>query len=88
MIEKGMVVRSKAGHDSNRFYLVVDLCDPFAYIADGKTRRLAKPKKKSLKHLQKTNTRVDVSNIQTDNQLKQLLHPFNYGTAGQSKEGV
>ncbi len=88
MIEKGMVVRSKAGHDGNRFFVVVDLQDSFAYIADGKTRRLASPKKKSLKHLQKTNTRVDLESIQTDNQLKRLLHPFNYGAAGQSEEGI
>ena len=39
-IEKGMIVKSIAGHDKNRFYVVVKIKDNRAYIADGKKRVL------------------------------------------------
>ena len=35
-IKQGSIVKSMAGHDSDRFYVVVKLEGDFAYIADGK----------------------------------------------------
>ena len=34
-IEKGSVVRSIAGHDANRFYVVLEMDGDFAFIAGG-----------------------------------------------------
>ena len=48
-IKQGSVVKSMAGHDSDRFYVVVRLEGDFAYIADGKVRKLENPKKKTPK---------------------------------------
>ena len=42
---------SLAGHDKGRAYVVLKTDGSFAYLADGKIRKLANPKKKSLKHL-------------------------------------
>ncbi len=42
---------SLAGHDSGRAYVVIKTDEAFAYLADGKTRRVSNPKKKALKHL-------------------------------------
>lgn len=78
MIEKGHIVRSMAGHDAGSFYAVLSLEGDFALIADGKRRPLQKPKRKRLKHLQKTNTVLDVSLIENDNQLRKALHQFNH----------
>lgn len=50
-IRLGSVAFSKSGRDSGRYYLIVGLEGEFAYIADGGIRKLAKPKKKKLKHL-------------------------------------
>ena len=50
----GSVVRSKAGHDKGDLFLVVDMSDGYAYVSDGKLRRVEKPKKKKIKHLQGT----------------------------------
>lgn len=50
-IRLGSVALSRCGRDSGRYYLVVALEGEFAYIADGRTRKLARPKKKKLKHL-------------------------------------
>lgn len=50
--ELGRVVLSKQGHDKGKAFLVVGLVDDtYVLIADGDSRKLAKPKKKQAKHL-------------------------------------
>lgn len=77
-ITKGNIVKSISGRDAGRFYLVVKAEDGYAWIADGKVRPLQKPKRKNLKHLQKTKQAVVVEDYPTDKALKRLLHPYNY----------
>ena len=54
-ITVGMLVYSKAGRDKQKMFLVLDVKNGYAYIADGDLRKSEKPKKKKLIHLQKTN---------------------------------
>lgn len=77
-IIQGMIVKSNAGHDKERFYLVVRLENGFAYIADGKRRKLARPKRKNVSHLSSTKRIVDISLYNTDRRLRRLLWEFNY----------
>lgn len=50
--EPGRVVVSTQGHDAGRWYAVVSVLDErHMLLADGDTRKLAKPKKKQVKHL-------------------------------------
>lgn len=77
-MQKGMIVKSIAGHDQNRFYCVVALSDGFAWIADGKRRKLSAPKKKRFKHLQPTRQILSLSNGVTDLWLRRKLHALNY----------
>ncbi len=72
----GMVVRSRAGRDADRWCVIVGLQGNYALIADGALRRLAKPKRKKLMHLAKTNTVLTLSAYPTDNSLKQALAAF------------
>ena len=51
-IKVGSIVRSVAGHDKGSLLLVVAMEKGYAYVADGKLRKIEKPKKKKLKHLQ------------------------------------
>ena len=51
-IERFDIVRSLAGHDREKLFLVLELRQGRALIADGKTRKVQKPKLKSLKHLE------------------------------------
>lgn len=48
----GRVVYSKKGRDAGRYFLVTALGDDCAYICDGQIRKLSKPKRKNLKHLE------------------------------------
>jgi ribosomal protein L14E/L6E/L27E len=54
-ITVGMLVYSKAGRDNKNLFLVLEVENGYAYIADGDMRKSEKPKKKKLIHLQKTN---------------------------------
>ena len=48
----GQVVRSIAGRDNGKAFIVVRTEPNFIYVADGETRKLEAPKKKKLKHIQ------------------------------------
>ena len=50
-VEIGSICYSTAGRDRGRYFIVVGMEDGFAYIADGKLRKIEKPKKKKLMHL-------------------------------------
>ncbi|QFJ54743.1 RNA-binding protein [Pseudobutyrivibrio xylanivorans] len=43
---------SKAGHDKNQVYVIIDELDDFYMVANGTTKPIAKPKKKKKIHLQ------------------------------------
>ena len=71
-MQPGMTVQAKAGRDKGRFFLILKIEDGYAYIADGKTRKLEKPKKKKLIHLAATKLIKDVEGL-TNRQLKEYL---------------
>ena len=51
-VKVGDVVISKRGHDSKKTFIVVaTLNENYVLIADGKSRKLAEPKQKNVKHL-------------------------------------
>lgn len=54
-ITQGLIVKSKAGRDNGKLFIVLQTENEFAYIADGVLRNSDRPKKKKLKHLQPTN---------------------------------
>jgi ribosomal protein L14E/L6E/L27E len=49
---KSDIVTALAGREKGKCFFVLDVSDGYAYLADGKGRKLEKPKKKKLKHLQ------------------------------------
>jgi large subunit ribosomal protein L14e len=60
-ISKADIVRSLAGRDSEQLFFVVDTDGVWAWIADGRGRKLEKPKRKKLKHVRfvsRTDSRV------------------------------
>ncbi|MFA9380449.1 MAG: hypothetical protein ACERKO_05250 [Acetanaerobacterium sp.] len=77
LIEKGMIVKSIAGRDHNRFFLVLYTEGEFAYVADGRMRPIEKPKKKKARHLAKTNATAQEMTVSTNRQLRQLLAAYN-----------
>ena len=84
---KGLVVRSKAGHDKGSFYLVLGLetdmagvwdgrrRGPFG-VCDGSRRALANPKRKKLIHLSPTKTVIPNHLMKTNREIYEHLQPF------------
>ena len=52
MLALGDVVRSKNGRFKGEFFVVVALEEDFAYLVNGKQRKMDSPKKKKIKHLE------------------------------------
>ena len=53
----GKVAHSKAGRDMHKKFIVVGILNKeYVYISDGELRRIEKPKKKKVKHLNFTDT--------------------------------
>jgi large subunit ribosomal protein L14e len=56
----GQIVVSKAGRDIGRKFVVVKIVDDlYVQIADGDLRRMEKPKKKKIKHLEPVGETVE-----------------------------
>jgi ribosomal protein L14E/L6E/L27E len=76
-IEVGRVVRSKAGRDQGRMFVVIDMGADFAQVVDGRLRTMDRPKTKRLKHLEATKEKVDVASSKTirlvDHDIRQAL---------------
>lgn len=80
--EIGRLVYSKAGRDKNRYFVIVDVVDEdYVLIADGDLRRIEKPKKKKIKHLnllskviKPVKEKIENNENLTNKQLNKLLN--------------
>lgn len=82
-IKIGSVVKALAGREKDSFYVAVGIHDGFVEIADGKERKLEKPKRKNIKHISPTGTVIDTCGL-TNKKLRKLIAEFttqNSGTA-------
>ena len=56
----GQIVVSRAGRDTGKRFVIVNVIDDlFVEISDGNLRRLEKPKKKKIKHLNITDEKAE-----------------------------
>lgn len=70
----GAVVRSLKGHDFGRLFVIVKTDDLFVYLIDGARRRKHNPKKKSLKHIEITQTYIPEFDSLSDKALRKKLN--------------
>jgi ribosomal protein L14E/L6E/L27E len=80
----GQLVKSKAGRDKGRVFLICRvLDDQFVLVCDGDLRKLNNPKKKKVKHLMVYNTvltefaeRLQCNENLDDAYIRKLLEPY------------
>ena len=73
-ITKGTVVKSIAGHDKDTFYCVLQCENGFALCLNGKTKKLANPQRKSIKHLEVlSETQFEDNDFRSDKRIRRLL---------------
>ncbi len=75
MMQKGLIVQADAGRDSGKYFVVTDFGGGYCMIADGKSRKLSSPKRKNVKHIRATNSKIELNGI-TDKKLRTLLKEF------------
>ena len=63
----GSVVLANAGRDKGRYFV--------AYIADGKERKLEKPKRKNIKHISPAGVNISTDEL-TNRKLRRLIQGF------------
>lgn len=73
--EKGMLARSKAGHDKNHVYVIIESDGTYVYLADGSSRTLEKPKKKKKKHIQLIHRTYELTGMD-DTKIKRILKNY------------
>jgi len=74
------LVKSIAGHDKDSWYIAVKQESGFVYIADGRRRKLAQPKKKNIRHVEITRKEITLSGL-TDKQLRNVLWEYNFNSS-------
>ena len=77
-IVKGSIVRAKAGRDKDKFFVVLETDGSYAMIADGRRRRVEKPKRKKFIHLAPTKT-VHEGLMDTNPKIRKILNDFSNG---------
>ena len=77
-----ILAKSVAGHDKGSWYVVVSQDENSVFIADGRRRKLAAPKKKNVKHVELTRKTISLEHY-TDKSLRKALWQYNFGEGGE-----
>lgn len=83
-ISVGQIAYSKAGRDQGRAFIIVNVVDDeYVEVADGTLRKLAKPKRKKLKHLdvkkdfcESIKTKLELGKQVFDAEIRNSLEQF------------
>lgn len=75
-LQKGLIVKSRAGKDKDTFLVVVDLDESGVYVCDGKYRPLDRPKKKNTKHIILTKKVLSEDAYSTNKKIKKALGQY------------
>lgn len=81
----GQIVKSKAGRDKGRIFIITEMVDDiYVKICDGELRKVSKPKLKKIKHLivynrvfEEIETRVSKNEKLNNAYIRRLLEPYN-----------
>lgn len=83
MLQPGRLVRSKAGRDRAKLFLVLEILDAkHVSVVDGHTHPLSRPKKKRVIHLQPYKAAVDgfadsmAAGKLNDADIRKILKPY------------
>lgn len=74
--EFGCPVRSLAGHDKDQYFIIMTDEGEYVTISDGKTRRVASPKRKNKKHIQVDQNPLSLDSPVTDEVVRRELKNY------------
>jgi ribosomal protein L14E/L6E/L27E len=76
-LETGTVVKSLKGRDKDKYFCVVCIEDGYVYLCDGKEHKLAKPKRKNIKHIAVTQAKLQTETLQVDKHINKAIKSLN-----------
>ena len=74
----GQIVRSTAGNDTGRYYIILQVMGKRCLLSDGRHRKVAAPTAKNIKHLTDSGKAVDPTECNTDRKIRQALTALQY----------
>ena len=82
-IEAGSLVFSVAGRDKGGLFIVLRRQGEYCFIANGRGRRVEKPKKKKLKHLKgvgeitaSLKSKIELGEMPTNTEIKKSIREY------------
>lgn len=85
----GEFAKSKAGHDKEEIFIIINKEEEYVYLVDGKSRILDKPKKKKIKHIQVINKideelqrKLETNLILRDEDIKRAIKSYKQKIGG------
>lgn len=72
-LQEGQIVRSKAGRDCGRYYVILSWTKRDVFVANGTKYKLSQPKRKNARHVWYTKS---VSSIENDEIIERVLKEF------------
>lgn len=78
----GFLIKSAAGHDKGKLFFIIEETGEYVYLADGKYKTLAYPKKKKKKHIEpvtkggSVGERLRKNQKVTDEEIKYFIRCF------------
>lgn len=69
-LQYGQIIKSKAGRDQDKIFVIIDIQGEYVYLVDGHFRRIENPKKKKFKHIQPTNIIIETIKHRIENEDK------------------
>ena len=73
-----MIVKTTAGNDAGRYYIVLKAEEKRCLLTDGRHRKLDRPTVKNIKHLECTGRWVDLTECNTDRKIRHALTGLQY----------
>ena len=85
----GEFAKSKAGHDKEEIFIIINKEEEYVYLVDGKSRIFDKPKKKKIKHIQVINQideelqrKLETNLILRDEDIKRAIKSYKQKIGG------
>ncbi len=85
------IVRSLSGRDRGRLFVVTDREPGYVFLADGRTRRVERPKKKKFKHVEvfpcgasRTGEKILNGEKVTNSEIRRMLQEMTEGSETES----
>ena len=72
----GNFARSKAGHDRNKIYVIINEDTEYVYLSDGRLRTIDHPKRKKKKHIQLVYNRRNPNMTTQNEEIKRAIKMF------------